>query len=638
MVKIISRLVVCAFSCCLILIFSACMSQIAVDKNTSAKTISPNLSQASNKSSEHSNIDTQDQKQKEKPDTKLSNDTFSDAGQTQKNRPTAEDEQDIMEKSLDLLEVADSYWEKGDVENTINTLDKAYALILDADGDVAISRQKDDLRLLISKRLLSVYSAKQTATHGKASEIPLTMNEAVEKEIHCFQTLERDFFIAAYQRSGMYRPAIITELKKARIPEELSWLPFVESGFKIKALSRARALGLWQFIPSTGYKYGLSRDEWIDERMDVEKSTQAAIAYLKELHDMFGDWLTALAAYNCGEGKVLRVISLQHINYFDRFWDLYNLLPRETSRYVPRFLATLHILKNPQKYGFDLGDAEKPIAVETVKVNKMMKLEDIASRIEMSDEKLHLINPDLRYKITPDREYDLKIPKESLAKFNSVVSEIPESEKPRFLLARTVFIRHRVKSGESVSSIASKYGVPVSRIISYNRLNSQKALIAGKRLTIPIIKEKRYAKGKSRQKNDKIQISSGQYKVRKGDTLQMIAQRSGTSQAQIKELNNLKRDTIRTGQVLKVSPNENIANSAEKKDSTTKTAQKSKISNKILSAADVEKLGTNKYIVTKGDNLYSISKKNNTNVTKLKELNNLSEDEKIIPGQILVVK
>ena len=232
MVKIISRLVVCAFSCCLILIFSACMSQIAVDKNTSAKTISPNLSQASNKSSEHSNIDTQDQKQKEKPDAKLSNDTFSDAGQTQKNRPTAEDEQDIMEKSLDLLEVADNYWEKGDVENTINTLDKAYALILDADGDVAISRQKDDLRLLISKRLLSVYSAKQTATHGKASEIPLTMNEAVEKEIHCFQTVERDFFIAAYQRSGMYRPGIITELKKARIPEELSWLPFVESGFQ----------------------------------------------------------------------------------------------------------------------------------------------------------------------------------------------------------------------------------------------------------------------------------------------------------------------------------------------------------------------------------------------------------------------
>jgi len=562
---------------------------------------------------------------------------FSSPAKSQKDK-TAEEEQDIMEKALDLLEVADNYWENGDVENTINTLDKAYALILDADGDVAISRQKDDLRLLISKRLLSVYSSKQTATSGKASEIPLTINEAVEREIRSFQTVERDFFIAAYQRSGMYRPVIVKELKKARIPEELSWLPFVESGFKIKALSRARALGLWQFIPSTGYKYGLGRDEWIDERMDVEKSTQAAIAYLKELHGMFGDWLTALAAYNCGEGKVLRVISLQHINYFDRFWDLYNLLPRETARYVPRFLATLNIIKNPQKYGFDLGDTEKPIAVETVKVNKIMKLEDIASRIEMSDEKLHLINSDLRYKITPDREYDLKIPKESLAKFNSVASEIPESEKPRFLLARTVFIRHRVKSGESVNSIAGKYGVPASRIISYNRLNPQKALVAGKRLTIPIIKEKRYAKGKSRQKNDKIQLSSGQYKVKKGDTLQVIAQRSDTTEAQIKELNNLKTDTIRAGQVLKVSPNENITNSAEKKDNATKTAQKTKITNKILSAADVDKLGTNKYIVTKGDNLYSISRKNNTNVAKLKELNNLSDDEKIIPGQILIVK
>ncbi|HEX7416177.1 MAG TPA: LysM peptidoglycan-binding domain-containing protein [Smithellaceae bacterium] len=551
-----------------------------------------------------------------------------------------EEKQDKMEKVLDLLKVADNYWEKEDVENTINTLDKAYALILDAGGDVVIARQKDDLRLLISKRLLSVYSAKQTTTNGKASEIPLITNEAVEREIRSFQGVERDFFIAAYQRSGMYRPVIIKELKKARIPEELSWLPFVESGFKIKALSRARALGLWQFIPSTGYKYGLSRDEWVDERMDVEKSTQAAIAYLKELHDMFGDWLTVLAAYNCGEGKVLRVISLQHINYFDRFWDLYNLLPRETSRYVPRFLATLHIIKNPQKYGFDLSNTEKPIPVETVKVNKIMKLEEIASRIEIPDEKLYLINSELRYKMTPDREYDLKIPKESLAKFNLVANEIPESEKPRFLLARTDFIRHRVRSGESLNSIASKYGVPASRIVSYNRLNPQKGLVAGKRLTIPIFKERRYAKGKSRQKNNKIQITSaGRYKVRKGDTLQMIALRSGTTETQIKELNNLQKDTIRSGQILKIFPKENNSNSEEKNDNNrggTKLVQKSNIN--MLSASDLDKFGTNKYIVTKGDNLYSISKKNNINVAKLKELNNLSGDGKIIPGQILVVK
>ena len=277
-----------------------------------------------------------------------------------------EEKQEMMEKALDLLEVADKLWQKGDIEDTLDTLDEAYALLLDANGDAAIAQEKNDLRLLISQRILAVYSSKRTVLNGKNSEIPLIMNSDVEKEIRSFQGVERNNFIAAYQRSGMYRSAIVKALKKAGIPEEFFWLPLVESWFKINAYSRARALGLWQFIPSTGYKFGLSRDEWIDERMDVQKSTEAAIAYLKELHNMFGDWLTVLAAYNCGEGRVLRVISRQKINYLDGFWDLYRQLPNETARYVPRLLATLHIVKNPQKYGFDLSTTEKPINFEKV--------------------------------------------------------------------------------------------------------------------------------------------------------------------------------------------------------------------------------------------------------------------------------
>jgi membrane-bound lytic murein transglycosylase D len=132
---------------------------------------------------------------------------------------------------------------------------------------------------------------------------------------------------------------ILEKLEAAGLPAELSWLPLIESGFKVKALSRARALGLWQFIPSTGYKFGLKRDQYIDERIDFEKSSDAAIAYLKELHNIFGDWSTVLAAYNCGEGRVLRVIRTQNINYLDDFWDLFGRLPFETARYVPRFLA-----------------------------------------------------------------------------------------------------------------------------------------------------------------------------------------------------------------------------------------------------------------------------------------------------------
>ena len=554
-----------------------------------------------------------------------------------------EEKREMMEKALDLLEVADKLWKKGDIEDTLDTLDEAYALLLDANGDAAIAQEKDDLRLLISQRILAVYSSKRTVLNGKNSEVPLIMNVDVEKEIRSFQGGERNNFIAAYQRSGVYHSEIVKALKKAGIPEEFFWLPLVESWFKINAYSRARALGLWQFIPSTGYKFGLSRDEWIDERMDVQKSTQAAIAYLKELHNMFGDWLTVLAAYNCGEGRVLRVISRQNINYLDGFWDLYRQLPNETARYVPRFLATLHIVKNPQKYGFDLGAIEKSINFETVKVNKTMKLKDIAEKIEVSEEALNLLNSELRYKITPDHEYGLKIPEESLQKFNLVANEIPQSEKPRFVSVRPALIKHRVRKGETVYSIAEKYNVSVSSIRSYNRLGSKKKLVRGRSLTIPITREKYYAaSGSSTQKNNKIKIVSSElYKVKKGETLLMISRRFTISSAQIKELNNLKTDKIRVGQILKLPQKETNANSEEgnyKGKKVKKIVKKSKINKPILSAIDVDKLGTNKYVVTKSDSLHSIAKKNSMNVAKLMELNKISLDEKLVPGQILIVK
>lgn len=569
----------------------------------------------------------------------------SDSDSLQENQ-TSEDKQAIMEKALELLEIADKQWEKGDIEETLDTLDEAYSLILDANGDAAVAQEKDDLRLLISRRILAVYSSKQAVVNGKNSEIPLIMNADVEKEIRSFQGLERDYFIAAYQRSGMYRSTILKELKKAGIPEEFLWLPLVESFFKINAYSRARALGLWQFIPSTGYKFGLNRDEWIDERMDVQKSTKAAIAYLKELHNMFGDWLTALAAYNCGEGRVLRVISRQHINYLDGFWDLYRQLPNETARYVPRFLATIHIVNNPQKYGFDLSREEKPIEFETVKVNKIMKLKDIGEKIEISEEVLSLLNPELRHKMTPDREYELKLPEDSLDKFNLVCNDIPESEKPSYVsiqATRKAFIKHRVKRGETIYSIARKYHVSVSSIRSYNRLGSKSRLVQGRRITIPIAKKEYFATNKSNKKNSKKQGSSGRYKVKKGDTLMMISRRFSVPVNQLKEINNLKTGSIRVGQNIKIPRNSeeaeaDVEDRGIKNKNVKKTSKKSTINKKILSSSDIDKLGTNKYIVTKNDSLHSIARKNNTNIAKLMELNKISMDEKLFPGQILTIK
>ncbi len=260
--------------------------------------------------------------------------------------------QSVLDEALDFCQSAQDFWQKGDLENALEALDQAYALILKTDttNSPKLIQQKEDLRFLISKRILEIYASRNIVVTGNHNAIPLVMNKHVQLEINNFTKYgEKKFFIEAYKRSGKYRPYIVSELKAAGMPVELSWLPLIESGFKVNALSRARALGPWQFIPSTGYKFGLKRDKYIDERIDPIKSTKAAIEYLKELHQIFGDWSTVLAAYNCGEGRVLRVIRSQNINYLDNFWDLYERLPRETARYVPRFMAALFIINESGK-------------------------------------------------------------------------------------------------------------------------------------------------------------------------------------------------------------------------------------------------------------------------------------------------
>jgi membrane-bound lytic murein transglycosylase D len=366
---------------------------------------------------------------------------------------------------------------------------------------------------------------------------------------------------------------VVAALKKAGLPEELSWLPLVESGFKIRALSRARALGLWQFIPSTGYKYGLNRDDWVDERMDVEKSTQAAIGYMKDLHVMFGDWLTVLAGYNCGEGRVLRIISGQHINYLDRFWDLYSQLPNETARYVPRFLATLHIIKDPKKYGMDLEviQAEKQPAYvyANVKTSKIMNLQDIAARIDVPEEHLSVLNAELRLKKTPDKDYMLKVPPESLEKFIQVIDEIPQAEKPRNLESRrSVTVRHKVKAGETIASIANRYRTTTGAIRKQNRFLAKSNLKAGQTLVIATRDSRPSKTSGTREKSAEASVESGStliYKVKKGDTIAALAKRYDTSVDEIKKKNNLKSSTLKVGQKLKIDSKTTLEDEGKQK-------------------------------------------------------------------------
>jgi membrane-bound lytic murein transglycosylase D len=394
----------------------------------------------------------------------------------------SEDDQTNLDTALEMTETAQEYWEKSDMDHALETLDQAYALILKVPAtSPAIAQQKEDLRFVISKRIVEMYAARQITVKGTSAAIPMTSNDHVKREIQSFQTIERNFFIESYKRSGRYRPQMVKKLKEAGLPEELSWLPLIESGFKVRALSPSRALGLWQFIPSTGYKYGLKRNAWIDERLDPTKSTDAAIAYFKELHSMFGDWATVLAAYNCGEGSVARVIRDQKIDYLDNFWDFYERLPRETARYFPRFLAVLTILKDPSHYGFTLSEIDKPLSYETVTIERPVHLKTVAEKLGVDREELTTLNPELRRDATPNSAFALKVPP---GKGDIVLATI--EKMATYSPPRTEYVIHRVRRGETLTRIAIRYRTSTQSIMQANNLRSGKILRIGQRLKIPV--------------------------------------------------------------------------------------------------------------------------------------------------------
>jgi membrane-bound lytic murein transglycosylase D len=551
-----------------------------------------------------------------------------------------EKERDIMEEALLLLDESQKYWVNGELEDALQMLDQAYALLLDTNGNPDIVRQKDDLRLMISKRILAIYNSHQSVAKGKRGEIPIVTNADVEKEIRQFQTVERDFFVSSYQRSRIYRPVILRELKKAGLPEELSWLPLVESGYKISALSSARALGLWQFIPSTGYKYGLNRDDWVDERMDVEKSTRAAIDYFKDLHAMFGDWLTVLAGYNCGEGRVMRTIASQHINYLDRFWDLYQRLPYETARYVPRFLATLLIVRDPQKYGMDLGSGDLKtdiLSYDVAEVNRSMRLQDIAQQLETPEETLYILNAELRHRLTPDRPYKLKVPITKAELLLKMASEIPLAEKPRtsYQTVRGVFIKHKVRQGETLAKIAEKYKTSAEAILLANHL-SKKRLSAGQRLNIPI----RSAKASGSAEKTTRSGRAVSHRVQKGDTLASLSRKYGIPVAEIRKINSVKNDTLKIGQTLQLAArNEEEAQAKERKKSETSgKKEKARPGTKPAPEKVAESPALKRYTVKKGDSLNRIARENNIPLASLLKLNRMGQKANIRPGQVIRVQ
>jgi len=515
--------------------------------------------------------------------------------------------QAMLDDALEFCRDSQDYWQRGELEKAVDALDQAYMLILDVEpqDDFKLVQEKEDLRFMISKRILEIYASRNIVVNGNHNAIPLDMNRHVEAEIKRFTTgVEKKFFLHALKRSGRYRPRIVAELKEAGLPEELSWLPLIESGFNVRALSRARALGLWQFIPSTGYKFGLKRDRFIDERMDPDKSTRAAIAYLKELHNIFGDWITVLAAYNCGEGRVLRVIKTQNVNYLDNFWDLYERLPRETARYVPRFLATLHILNAPEKYGLDLSQIDSPLDYETATINRQIHLRDAAKILGFPESTLREMNPELRYKILPPSEYALKIPVGTSEQLLAKIDNVRTASLPQ-----PAYVYHRVRSGETLSTIARRFRTSVTRIQRANHMRGT-LIRAGKRLKIPGKGYTRTSQPARRAQKGPAQLPA-YHVVRRGDSLWIIARRYGTTVKSIQHLNGLSGTRLYKGQKLKIAPEPIPARQAE---------------------------GMKTYRVQSGDSPFKIAQTHQMPLDRFLKINRLSSRSTIYPGQSLYVE
>lgn len=303
--------------------------------------------------------------------------------------------------------------------------------------------------------------------------------KAVEKNIFLFTDKRKENFSLWLSRSGKYLELMKEILKNKNIPEDIVFLPLIESGFNPYAYSIARAVGLWQFIASTAKKYGLIIDWWRDERRDPVKSTEAAANYLNDLYGMFGSWNLAMAAYNAGEGKIFRALNRTRS---DDYWSLLKTrhIKRETKDYVPRFIAARLIAAQPEEFGFGGIEYHPPLDYDEVTVNGPIDLEVVAGCAGTTIEVIRELNPELRRWCTPPDMpvYVLRIPAGTKDFFLENLADIPEEE--RFTVET-----YTVKKGDTIGKIAKKTGVTVKAILILNSMDKVKPLKPGAQISLP---------------------------------------------------------------------------------------------------------------------------------------------------------
>ena len=328
----------------------------------------------------------------------------------------------------------------------------------------------------------TVQGTTNTDHQATAYNIPVVIDQTVQSHIHFFNSSIRNRFEQWLSRFSRYRPLVENIFAEFDLPSDLVNLSLVESGFNPYAYSRAKATGPWQFMKGTGLLYGLRIDHYVDERRDPIKSTVAAARYLRDLYDLFGAWPLAMAAYNAGEGKVLRALQKAQAESFSEI-SRTKLIKRETKQYVPRIMAATIIAKNPNQYGFN-QDPVAPHEFEEVVVTRPLHFRAISNVTGISYNELRLLNPELRRDATPpgDTAYQLKVPVGMSAKVLALIERVPTHKFPPLTTTQDRQVRqakassahwYRVRGGDTLEKISRRFGIPVKTLKSRNNLSSR---------------------------------------------------------------------------------------------------------------------------------------------------------------------
>lgn len=419
----------------------------------------------------------------------------------------------------------------------------------------------------------------------------------------------QDYLDRVAERARPYLSYIVQALEERDMPTEIALLPIVESAFRPFAYSGSKAAGIWQFIPTTGQYYGLQQNWWYDGRRDVIAATQAALDYLQRLNGLFaGDWLLTIAAYNAGEGTVLRAIKRNAVR--GRRTDFWHLdLPRETEAYVPRLLALRTLIATPSAYGLKLPSIPNELPIEVVEIKSQIDLALAAQLADVSVAELYRLNPGYnRWATAPDGPHRLVLPVNQVARFKKQLAAIPPEE-------RVHWRRHRVERGDTLGALARRYHTTTAVLKAVNRLRGN-LIRTGSHLIVPLTAQRAHG-GASDPNRRRIANLKTSYVVRRGDSLWRIARTHQITVTRLCRLNEIAPDTVlRPGQSLTVPATRSISFA-------------------LADSHGPATIQSVQYTVRRGDSLYRIARHFKVSIDDLRRWNNLHEGRFLQPGQKL---